>query len=283
MSKKVLRTTKIGQVTQKGGNGKTTITLNLGYELSLLNKKVLMLDVDPQASLSKNLVGEEKLPAVKGIEELYLNPALDPAEFIRESGMKNVFIIPSHSTLSGIPATLLYEGDGFFTLRKIIENMEKDFDFDYILIDTPGNLEFLTLSAILASDHLIIPVYPALYSLLAINDLINTIEKMKRNYGSEVEILGVLLTMMDRRANLYKEFEEEVREYFGKRAFKTSTSRTVKSEEATLKGTGVSELFPDCLLSSEYKNLIGEIISRMNTDEEQSSTDLKNGAELNGG
>ena len=162
----------ITQVTQKGGNGKTSITLNISYELGKRGFKILLIDDDPQASLSKNIIGEEALAGVGGIEDLYLNPDLDPHEFILDTKMENVSIIPSHSALAGVPARLIYDGDGFFTLKNIVKKIS---GFDYILIDTPGNLEFLTLSTFIASHHLIIPVYPALYSLLAINDLTTSI------------------------------------------------------------------------------------------------------------
>ena len=248
--------------TQKGGNGKTSISLNIGYELGRRGKKVILLDTDPQASLGKNIVGEDALPGCHGIEELYLNPELDPADFVLATKMENVSIIPSHSSLAGVPAKLIYDGDGFFTLKSIVK---KIVGFDYILIDTPGNLEFLTLSAFIASHYLIVPVYPALYSLLAINDLTCAIEKMKRNFNADVEILGVVLTMIDRRANLYREIEEEVRGFFGKKVFTTTTSRTVRSEEATLQSIGVSGVYPDCPLSKEYGSLTCEILNRLDS------------------
>ncbi len=249
----------IGSVTQKGGNGKSTCTLNLSFELGQLGLKVCMVDLDAQASLSKNVLGEEELPGYQGVEDLFLDEKLNPNDSVVSTSMKNVSIIPSHSSLAGVPSKLIYDGNGFFALGDILDKLT---GFDYIFIDTPGSLEFLTMSCIIASHHLIIPIYPAFYSMLAINDLMKSIERMKKNYGAKASITGVLVTMMDRRANLYHEIEAEVREFFKEKAFQTSTTRTVKSEEATVKGIGVSGLYPNCNLAKEYKALTQELLSR---------------------
>ena len=251
---------KITVTTQKGGNGKTSVSLNVAFEFGKLGKKVLLLDIDPQGSLGKNTIGEEILPGHRGIEELFLNDSIDPVDLVLPTKMENVSIIPSHSSLSGVPAKLLYDGDGFFTLKYIVSKLDT---FDYIIIDTPGSLEYLTLSSFIASDYLIIPIYPALYSLLAINELTTAISRMKKNFNADVEVLGVVITMLDCRANLYKEFVGEVKGFFGDKLFTTSTSRTVKSEEATLNSIGVSGMYPECKLAYEYRSLTREILNRL--------------------
>lgn len=252
--------TIITTVTEKGGNGKSSVVLNVCHELGRIGKKCLMIDEDPQGSLGKNILGEEELSGYPGLEDIFLNPSLDPSEYIQPTKMDHVWILPCHSSISGVPAKLLYEGDGFFTLKGIVKMIS---GFDYIVIDTPGNLEFLTLSALIAADHLLIPVYPGFFSLYAINTVMRAIDRVKRNFGASCEVLGVLVTMMDRRANLYKEIEKDVRDFFGGKVFETTTTRTVKMEESLLHSVGISGVYPDSVLAGEYESLSAELLQRL--------------------
>ena len=245
---------------QKGGVGKTTLALNIGYELACMNYKVLTLDEDPQGSLSKNLLGEDELSSIKGIEEFFLNDKLNPHDFISHTKIKNLDILPCHSELSSVSAKILLDSTSFFATKEILDKIT---GYDFILIDTPPSLGILTLNSFIASQKLIVPISPAFYSMLGVNDLLQSIEKAKKNLNPNLEILGVCLTMMDRRANLYCQIEQEVREFFGDKVFSTVTSRTVKNEEAIVEGIGVSGLNKSCKLAGEYKALTLEILSRL--------------------
>jgi chromosome partitioning protein len=260
-------------INQKGGVGKTTLTLNIGYELAKQGFKVIVADLDPQGSLSKNLLGEDELSKYKGIEDLFLNDKLNPNDFIAKTKIDNLFILPCHSELSSVSAKILLDSTSFFATKEILDKITAaphdgssdagQEGFDFCLIDTPPSLGILTLNSFIGSQKLIVPISPAFYSMLGVNDLLQSIEKARKNLNPNLEILGVCLTMMDRRANLYLQIEKEVREFFKEKVFTTTTSRTVKNEEAIVEGVGVSGINPDCKLAGEYRALTLEILSRL--------------------
>ena len=245
---------------QKGGVGKTSITINTGFELARLGHNTLLIDVDPQASLSKNLIGEDELLSRKGIEEWFLSDKVQPDECIVATRHANLSVLPCHNELASVSAKILLDSSSFFALKEIFEKID---GFDFILIDTPPSLGILTLNSFIAAEHLVIPIAPAVYSLLAVNDLLQSIEKTRKNLNRNLEILGVAVMMIDRRASLYCQIEEQVRTFFGTKVFESVISRTVKSEEAVTEGIGVGSLAPDSKIAGEYRNLTAEILSRL--------------------
>ena len=249
---------KITIANTKGGTAKTTTALNLATELSSINYKVLLIDLDPQASLSKATLGEENLGNFKGIEDLLSNGKLDPAEFITETKTKNVSIIPCHSELGEVSLKLLMNAS-FYALKDVLKKIN---DFDFILIDTQPSKNILMLNAFTGSDFVIIPTNPSVYPLMDIVELEETIKTTAGNSNPGLEILGVLITMVQ-RGTVYKQLEADLREYFKTKVFNTTISRAVKSEESAVEGVGVSELDPKCKLSQEYKNLTLEILERL--------------------
>jgi chromosome partitioning protein len=250
----------ISDINQKGGVGKTSLTINLGFELSKRGYKTLLIDLDPQASLSKNLIGEDELPNHKGIEELFLSDKTAPSECIVAVKQENLYILPCHNELASVSAKILLDSSSFFALKEILEKIT---GFDFVLIDTPPSLGILTLNSFIASEHLVIPIAPAVYSLLAVNDLLQSIEKTKKNLNKNLDILGVVVMMIDRRAALYCQIEDQVRGFFGSKVFDSVISRTVKSEEAVTEGVGVVSLAPDSKIAGEYRSLTGELLSRL--------------------
>ena len=254
----------IASVNQKGGVGKTSLTLNLGFELARLGYKILLIDLDPQASLSKNLIGEDELPNRKGVEECFLSDKTNPDECIVKHRQDNLFILPCHNELASVSAKILLDSSSFFAFKEIIEKIS---GFDFILCDSPPSLGILTLNCFIAAEHLVIPIAPAVYSLLAVNDLLLSIEKTRKNLNRNLAILGVAVMMIDRRASLYCQIEDQVRGFFGTKVFDSVISRTVKSEEAVTEGIGVGTLAPDSKIAGEYRNLTAELLSRLGIDQ----------------
>jgi chromosome partitioning protein len=245
---------------QKGGVGKTSSAINNGFELATRGFNTLLVDLDPQASLSKNLLGEDELPHYKGIEGCFLSGLATPAECIVMTKHKKLDVLPCHNELASVSAKILLDSASFFALREIIEKIT---GYDFILIDTPPSLGILTLNSFIAADHLVIPIAPAVYSLLAVNDLLQSIEKTKKNLNPALSILGVVVMMIDRRATLYCQIEEQVRGFFGSKVFDAVISRTVKSEEAVTEGVGVGSLAPDSKIAGEYRALVDELLARL--------------------
>jgi len=248
----------------KGGTGKTTTALNLATELSNLDKKVLLIDLDPQGSLSKSLLGEENLSKYRGIEELLSNTKLDITDFIISTRLKDVYIIPSHSGLSEISIKLLMSA-GFFALKDVLKKIGSAGSpngFDFILIDTQPSKNILMLNAFTCSDFVLIPTNPGVYPLMDIVELEQSINETAGNSNPDLKILGVLITMVQ-RAIVYKQLERDLRDYFGDKVFKTTISRAAKSEESAVEGVGVSVIDSKCKLSLEYKRLTGEILERL--------------------
>jgi chromosome partitioning protein len=242
----------------KGGTGKTTTCLNLATELASLDKKVLLIDLDPQGSLSKTLLGEEILKKAKGIEELLGNVKEDSSDFITKTRIPNIQIIPCHLALAETAIKLLMTAS-FYTLKDITRQIE---GFDFILIDTQPSKNILMMNAFTASDSVLIPTNPGVYPLLDIADLEKTIGETARNSNPDLLILGVLITMKS-RATVYKQLENDLRDYFQGKVFETTISRAVKSEESAVEGLGVSQIDPKCKLSSEYKAFTVELLSRI--------------------
>jgi len=260
----------------KGGTGKTTTALNLATELSNLGHSVLLIDLDPQGSLSKSLLGEKESSRFRGIEDLLAFPRLEIKAFITKTKLENVCIIPAHSELSEVSIKLLMSA-GFFALKDItrkIADLEKiDTDgerrkFDYILIDTQPSKNILMLNAFTCSDFVLIPTNPGVYPLMDIVELEQSIKETAGNSNPNLSILGVLITMVQ-RATVYKQLENDLRDYFGDKVFKTIISRAAKSEESAVEGVGVSVIDSKCKLSMEYKALTEEIITRINPDSKE--------------
>jgi len=249
----------------KGGTGKTTTALNLSTELSRFNKKTLLVDLDPQASLSKAILGEEELLNYTGIEELLIISKLDTHDFITETKIKNVSIIPCHSELNEVSLRLLMNAS-FFSLRDVLNEIasipRNDGGFDFILIDTQPAKNILMLNAFTASDYVLIPTNPSVYPLMDIVELEQTIKSSSINSNPDLKILGVLITMVQ-RATVYKQLENDLRKYFKDKVFNTTITRMAKSEESAVEGVGVSELDPKSKLSQEYKSLTLEILKRL--------------------
>ena len=282
------RTITITIANTKGGTAKTTTALNLATELSKLGYSVLLIDFDPQGSLSKAMLGEHELSNYRGIEELLVTGAIHRAsdssmvsiaEYITPTKIAHVAIIPCHAELGEVAVKLLMNA-AFFALKDVIRNITNDISLnqqlatsnskllshnpepEFIIIDTQPAKNILMLNAFAASDYVLIPTNPSVYPLMDIVELEATIKATMANSNPNLAILGVLITMVQ-RATVYKQLEHDLREYFGDKVFATTISRAAKSEESAVEGVGVSALDPKCKLSQEYRTLALEILERL--------------------
>ena len=254
----------ISLVNQKGGVGKTTTSINLAASLGLLDKKVLLVDLDPQGN-STTGVGIEKGDLKKSIYEA-LNGSCSASEAIMHTKFKNLDLMPSTITLAGIEVEFLdkaKEDPNFIRsmqLKKILTTIRANYDF--ILIDCPPSLTVLTLNALTASDSVLIPVQCEYFALEGIMQLLNTIKQARKNLNPNLDIEGVVLTMLDSRTNLGLEVVENVRGFFREKVYDTIIPRLIRLTEAPSHGKPIVNYDPTSRGTEAYINLAKEVIAR---------------------
>lgn len=222
----------IALANQKGGVGKTTSSVNLSSSLAFLGKKVLLVDIDPQGNASSG-VGVNK-----GEIELCIYDVLvdDVAiqDVLQKTDLDNLNVIPATIQLAGAEVELVPAISREIRLKKAIDSIRDD--YDYVIIDCPPSLGLLTLNALTAADSVLIPVQCEYYALEGLSQLLNTIRIVQKHLNEDLEIEGVLLTMLDARTNLGIQVIEEVKKYFQNKVFNTIIPRNVRLSEAPSHG-----------------------------------------------
>ncbi|MFN8257318.1 MAG: AAA family ATPase [Bacteroidales bacterium] len=218
----------IALANQKGGVGKTTTAINLGASLAVLEKKVLLVDADPQANATSG-IGFDLRKIEKSIYECLIDN-IDPKEVILKSETKGMDLVPSHIDLVGAEIEMLNLPEREKVLKNVIDKLRKD--YDYILIDCSPSLGLLTLNALTAADSVLIPVQCEYFALEGLGKLLNTIKMIQNRLNPALEIEGFLLTMYDPRLRLANQVVEEVRKHFEEMVFETIIQRNIKLSEA---------------------------------------------------
>lgn len=246
----------IAVANQKGGVGKTTTSVNLAASLGVLEKKVLLIDADPQANASSGL-GIDVDKVEKGTYQVLEHTAA-AEETIIKSNAPNVDIIPAHIDLVAIEIELVDKESREYMLKKAIESLKDK--YDYILIDCAPSLGLLTLNALTASDSVIIPIQCEYFALEGLGKLLNTIKSVQRIHNSTLDIEGMLLTMFDSRLRLSNQVVEEVQKHFSDMVFDTIIQRNVRLGEAPSYGESIINYDVSSKGASNYLSLAKEII-----------------------
>ncbi|MEJ2121655.1 MAG: ParA family protein [Alphaproteobacteria bacterium] len=253
------KTTRILSVAnQKGGVGKTTTAVNLGTALAAVGRKVLIIDLDPQANATTGLGlihGEAELTSYDiVIDDVRLEEA------IVNTLVPGLWIVPTSVHLSAAEIELVGVEDREYVLRdKIVGYTD---DFDYVLIDCPPALGLLTINALVASDAVLVPLQCEYYALEGMSHLVRTIERVRGNLNPHLELQGVVLTMFDRRNNLCDMVAEDVRDVFGEKVYQTVIPRNVRVSEAPSHGKPVLLYDLNCAGSQAYAHLASEVLKR---------------------
>lgn len=241
---------------QKGGTGKTTTAVNIATSLALAGKKILLIDLDPQANATSG-VGLNKHEIKQSTYHVLLEER-DIGGIVQSAAVNGLFVLPSSLDLTGAEVELVSALGREYRLKRALA---KEIDnYDFILIDSPPSLGLLTINALCAADSILIPVQCEFYALEGLTQLNNTIRLVKENLNPRLDIEGVLLTMADFRTNLTREVIGEARNYFKDKVFKTVIPRNVRLTEAPSFGKPVALYDPGSIGAQKYEELSREIL-----------------------
>ena len=253
----------ISIINQKGGVGKTTTVINLAAGLSMKNKKILVIDLDPQGNATTGLGLSNTDSSDKTIYSV-LNGNKKISEVIHKTKFENLDLITSNVDLSGLEVETAGDSRRAFILKEQLVAYLNDSkaSYEYVLIDCPPSLSLLTIMALVASSSLLVPLQTEFFALEGLTQLMKTIDRIKNNLNPELTIKGILLTMYDKRNKLSGEVEKEAREYFNDKVYQTVVPRNVRLSEAPSHGVPVLIYDKGCPGSKSYFSFTEEFLNQ---------------------